>query len=111
MTLESFARLKEELSRAETLCLSDASLSELLEPWAPPDFDSGKVKHDEESVEEKAATSPPAKPMSKKVPAVSVQSLDWRRDAAEAQHSTAANSSTPPWRRPASMTEAAPAPQ
>lgn len=35
MTEVSLARLKEELSRAQQLCIREASLSELLEPWAP----------------------------------------------------------------------------
>lgn len=35
MTDVSFARLKEELSRAQELCMRSASLSEFLEPWAP----------------------------------------------------------------------------
>jgi len=35
MTSTSLARLKEELSRADVLCLRTASLSELLEPWIP----------------------------------------------------------------------------
>jgi len=38
MTAASLARLHEELSRARKLCSDpDASLSELLEPWAPPE--------------------------------------------------------------------------
>jgi hypothetical protein len=35
MTDVSFARLKEELTRAQEVCMRSASLSELLEPWAP----------------------------------------------------------------------------
>jgi len=38
MTAASLARLHEELSRSRKLCSDpDASLSELLEPWAPPE--------------------------------------------------------------------------
>lgn len=37
MNAMSLARLKEELARAEELCTSGASLTELLEPWSPPD--------------------------------------------------------------------------
>lgn len=36
-TASSLARMKEELVRANSLCASGASLSELLQPWAPPD--------------------------------------------------------------------------
>jgi len=36
MTGVSLGRLKEELARADELCSRGASLSELLEPWAPP---------------------------------------------------------------------------
>jgi hypothetical protein len=36
MNAHSFARLKEELSRANALCAEGISLTELLEPWAPP---------------------------------------------------------------------------
>jgi hypothetical protein len=35
MTAASLARLKEEFSRAQQLCMRTASLSELLAPWAP----------------------------------------------------------------------------
>jgi DNA polymerase sigma len=34
-TAESLTRLREEFTRAETLCLEEASLTSLLEPWAP----------------------------------------------------------------------------
>lgn len=37
MTSSSVARLKEELQRADELCVRSASLSELLEPWVPAD--------------------------------------------------------------------------
>jgi len=49
MTAASLARLHEELSRARKLCSDpDASLSELLEPWAPPEqhADGDQVKED-----------------------------------------------------------------
>lgn len=49
MTAASLARLHEELSRAQKLCSDpDASLSELLEPWAPPEqhADGDQVKED-----------------------------------------------------------------
>lgn len=36
MNAASLARLREELSRAESLCSTEASLATLLEPWAPP---------------------------------------------------------------------------
>jgi hypothetical protein len=35
LTILSLARLKEEFTRADRLCTTDASLSLLLEPWAP----------------------------------------------------------------------------
>jgi len=40
MTAESFGRLKEELARADQLCRGGASLTELLEPWVPPEYSS-----------------------------------------------------------------------
>jgi hypothetical protein len=40
LTNLSLARLKEELNRANRLCTNDASLSVLLEPWAPEDNDA-----------------------------------------------------------------------
>lgn len=39
----SFDRLKEELARAHQLCCSGASLSELLEPWAPTEEPAPEV--------------------------------------------------------------------
>lgn len=42
MTAPSLARLHEEISRAHRLCSDGASLTHLLEPWAPPEAaDSG----------------------------------------------------------------------
>lgn len=37
MTGDSIVRLREELRRAHELCARDASLAELLQPWAPPE--------------------------------------------------------------------------
>eukprot|EP00928_Gymnodinium_smaydae_P022585 TRINITY_DN1891_c0_g1_i1.p1 TRINITY_DN1891_c0_g1~~TRINITY_DN1891_c0_g1_i1.p1 ORF type:complete len:564 (-),score=108.88 TRINITY_DN1891_c0_g1_i1:53-1567(-) len=39
MTAMGVMRLKEELNRANGLCSENASLSKLLEPWVPPDFE------------------------------------------------------------------------
>jgi len=43
MNTASLARLHEELARAAQMCCSNASLADLLEPWAPPDLDA--VEH------------------------------------------------------------------
>lgn len=40
MTSESLGRLKEELTRAHALCQRNASLSEVLELWSPPEAES-----------------------------------------------------------------------
>merc|ERR1719499_1311905 len=40
MTGVSLGRLREELARAEELLARCASLSELVEPWVPPEFNS-----------------------------------------------------------------------
>lgn len=40
-TAASLARLREELARADEICTGGASLSELLEPWAPPERGPG----------------------------------------------------------------------
>jgi len=97
MTNASYARLKEELSRAESLCQGGGSLSELLEPWVPPDFESGDRNHDEHS--NGGGEMPPptvsCKPAAKKVPQAAAKGEDWRRDAMEAQRSA-----LPPWRQP-----------
>merc|ERR1719238_2116201 len=37
MTAASLVRFREELARADTLCSKNASLSEILEPWVPPE--------------------------------------------------------------------------
>merc|ERR1719163_1762066 len=37
MTAVSLTRFREELARADTLCSKDASLSQILEPWVPPE--------------------------------------------------------------------------
>jgi len=84
----SLARLKEELSRADGLCLRNASLSELLEPWVPIELTE---PHDNVELVHEA----PAK----KLPDAFVKAADWRRDAAEAQASMASPSAAPPWRR------------
>lgn len=49
MTAASFGRLREEFARADQLCTSGASLTQLLEPWAPPAHNA------EENNEEEAA--------------------------------------------------------
>mmetsp|Transcript_74092 Transcript_74092/g.165774 ORF Transcript_74092/g.165774 Transcript_74092/m.165774 type:complete len:516 (-) Transcript_74092:105-1652(-) len=48
MTASSFARLREEFARAEKLCASQASLTQLLEPWAPPECGAGEKENEEE---------------------------------------------------------------
>jgi hypothetical protein len=42
MNVASLARLHEELTRAEQMCSSNLSLAELLEPWAPPDYETSE---------------------------------------------------------------------
>merc|ERR1719460_1232040 len=37
MTAVSVVRFREELARADALCSQNASLSEILEPWVPPE--------------------------------------------------------------------------
>lgn len=46
-TAESLKRLREEFSRAQELCLQGASLTDLLEPWAP-EAPGGEEDHQEE---------------------------------------------------------------
>jgi DNA polymerase sigma len=41
MTILSIGRLREEIERADELCSRHASLSELLEPWVPPEWHAG----------------------------------------------------------------------
>lgn len=97
MTAASFARLKEELSRAGALCLRSASLAEVLEPWAPPDL--------EVADETQPLVKPACEPVTKTVPEA-LKSEDWRRDAMEAQAAAVTRSSTPPWRRPGNVAAA-----
>jgi len=49
MNVASLARLHEELARADQMCSSDASLADLLEPWAPPDTDASERNSTEDS--------------------------------------------------------------
>lgn len=81
MNAMSFARLKEELARAETLLVKGVSLSELLEPWSPPD--SEPVQDNTHKSDESHSCVQETR-----------KGLDWRRDAAEAQ-----GAKLPPWRR------------
>jgi len=83
MTAASLGRLKEELARAEALCLRAASLTELLEPWVPAD--AAELQNDAAELvgsRKEAAAAAPAK------------GENWRQDAKQAQSSAA-----PPWRR------------
>jgi len=50
MTAWSFARMQEELKRADTLCGTKESLATLLEPWAPPE-----VQHQDNSCDQDKA--------------------------------------------------------
>lgn len=43
LTAESLKRLREELRRADELCVRNASLAELLEPWVPPEQESAEL--------------------------------------------------------------------
>jgi DNA polymerase sigma len=67
MNTASLARLHEELARADQLCSNNASLPELLEPWAPPDHEvaeqdssDGIKDHDSEPTNTKS--DPPLPP-------------------------------------------------
>jgi len=80
MNSASFARLKEELSRAAALCSRGASLSELLEPWVPPDFESGESHHHDELSNGSGKASPAT-------------------GTCQPQASTTSIPTTPPWRR------------
>jgi len=59
MNNASFERLKEELLRADTLCQRDASLSELLEPWVPPESEAIEASHVTEKLEATSEKSTP----------------------------------------------------
>jgi len=132
MNVMSFARLKEELLRAKVLCDSDSSLSVLLEPWVPADFETGEPQHDDEhtngsegcvgaqkgrvwraqvvALKGKGSEDPPVLALNgkgvvhKRLPDAAAMGCDWRRDASEAQASVASRSNmTPPWRRPGAV--------
>mmetsp|Transcript_49495 Transcript_49495/g.152738 ORF Transcript_49495/g.152738 Transcript_49495/m.152738 type:complete len:531 (-) Transcript_49495:72-1664(-) len=47
-TAASLAHLRSELQRAEELCTTGASLSKLLEPWAPPEATGGRCEDQDE---------------------------------------------------------------
>lgn len=51
-TAASLARMHEELHRADELCRKDTSLTNLLEPWVPPERGSGREEDEEEEGEE-----------------------------------------------------------
>jgi DNA polymerase sigma len=89
MTDASLTRLKEELARAESLCVEGASLSELLEPWAPPEL--------AEKCEDKEQCDVLMEVV--KEPEVSRRGRDWRQDAIAAQSQASKAGATPPWRR------------
>jgi len=91
MTAESLRRLREELARAEALCAQEASLTELLQPWCPAEYDQG-CKADEEAStrapSESAHSSPPrSPPPTPKLPS--------RTSSGEASGAR----SMPPWRK------------
>jgi len=92
MNLMSLTRLKEELSRAEAMCDLDASLAELLEPWAPADFETAEAKHGEHAntKQDPVPVVRKGKDVLNKFPAAAATSKDWRVDAAEARASAAA---------------------
>lgn len=102
MNAVSLARLKEEISRAETLCVrGGASLSELLEPWSPPaDVVDPQEDAEQGNISAKTLGVPSIKVAPKKLPEMPTRKgNDWRRDAMAAQASTTPSPSTPPWRR------------
>jgi len=57
MNTSSLARLHEELKRAAHMCSSDASLADLLEPWAPPEYESPEGKS-VDSIKDQDDTAP-----------------------------------------------------
>jgi len=82
MTIASYARLKEELSRAKNLCMRGASVSELLEPWIPAESDIVAASHDEpaDKLCKSTRDSPleqPCKSESEKAPLLTTP--PWRR--------------------------------
>mmetsp|Transcript_113588 Transcript_113588/g.200529 ORF Transcript_113588/g.200529 Transcript_113588/m.200529 type:complete len:596 (-) Transcript_113588:95-1882(-) len=107
MTAESLKRLHEELARADALCVQQASLTKLLDPWCPPEFEARDLKSkcddDQASTRapsESACSSPPRSPPPTP-PKVSPRAMPV---SPMAQGSTPAKSSrgrasTPPWRR------------
>jgi len=108
MNAVSLARLKEEFSRAETICSRSASLSELLEPWSPP----ADVVDPHEDAEQENISYEPLLGVSSIRMSTNIEAAhqklpemplpignDWRRDTIEEQASTIPRPSTPPWRR------------
>eukprot|EP00747_Dinoflagellata_sp_TGD_P141496 gnl/TRDRNA2_/TRDRNA2_176134_c0_seq3.p1 gnl/TRDRNA2_/TRDRNA2_176134_c0~~gnl/TRDRNA2_/TRDRNA2_176134_c0_seq3.p1 ORF type:complete len:619 (+),score=113.45 gnl/TRDRNA2_/TRDRNA2_176134_c0_seq3:279-1859(+) len=58
----SIARLHEELQRAHQLCERDASLTELLEPWMPPDRGLDNQEEDADFAPSPVVSKAPQKP-------------------------------------------------
>merc|ERR1719163_2071126 len=52
MTAVSLVRFRDELARADTLCSKSTSLSEILEPWVPPERGSAANEGGDESAHE-----------------------------------------------------------
>lgn len=69
MNVASLARLHEELARAEKMCSSNASLAELLEPWAPPDQDASERNSSEDAKDEDAKDLDEISPKNPKIDA------------------------------------------
>jgi len=74
LSAETFGRLLEEFARADTLCANETSLSQLLEPWAPPESEVAAVSEESRS-EESRSRSPTPPPVAELPP--------WRRAATE----------------------------
>lgn len=58
MNTASLVRLHEELTRAEQMCSTDASLAALLEPWAPPDYEVSEHNTADAGKDDSSASSP-----------------------------------------------------
>mmetsp|Transcript_30020 Transcript_30020/g.56201 ORF Transcript_30020/g.56201 Transcript_30020/m.56201 type:complete len:97 (+) Transcript_30020:1-291(+) len=95
MTADSLKRLHEEFARAEDLCAKDASVTELLLPWCPAEFqtqDRGCKVDDEASTRvpsESAISSPPR----------SLPPTPPKTSPHTSPRSPSAKSNMPPWRK------------
>mmetsp|Transcript_44943 Transcript_44943/g.78180 ORF Transcript_44943/g.78180 Transcript_44943/m.78180 type:complete len:103 (-) Transcript_44943:31-339(-) len=101
MTADSLKRLHEEFARAEDLCAKDASVTELLQPWCPAEFETQDqgCKADEEAStrapSESAHSSPPCS-LPSTPPGTSPRTSPRSPLTCE---TNSAKSNSPPWRK------------